>query len=167
MAYLPYIERHQIGEVKRLTREKRAERIERQYRERYGSEVRMYGTVYEAKRREQRYADWIARGGMINELVPTDYTVKDIWGIIQTSIIEHLFKLQDGNCYLCGDPFGEHRLATREHVTPKALGGKNDRNILLACRDCNEDKADRAPTPAELKYLAFINKQLDALGLRG
>lgn len=147
--FVPYIDRHQIDEVKALARLKRAERIKHQFEQRYGSEVRMYGSVYEAKRRQERYSDWIARG---KRPLPID-----VFGLVQTTLLEKLFNLQDGKCYICMHDFSEQRPATREHVTPKCRGGKNHHNILPACRKCNNEKDDREPYSEELKFLAFIN----------
>jgi 5-methylcytosine-specific restriction endonuclease McrA len=72
--------------------------------------------------------------------------------------IHELRPLQKGKCYLCGGPFGDDgRKPTLEHVVPRALGGRNHRNVLLACDPCNRIKADRAPTADELAYLERIN----------
>lgn len=61
-------------------------------------------------------------------------------------------------CFLCG--FKMQRGLTREHVWPKAAGGREAGNILLAHRLCNEAKEDRMPHPCELLYR-------DAIYLRG
>lgn len=50
---------------------------------------------------------------------------------------------------------------TVEHVVPKARGGAGrDRNTALAHQRCNLAKADRAPRPCELLYLAALNLML-------
>jgi hypothetical protein len=80
-----------------------------------------------------------------------------------TSIIERAMIFQAGRCYLCTCKFdmSEHKRpgrATRDHVTPRARGGRDDRNIMLACADCNVEKGDRLPTPDELAILAVFNE---------
>lgn len=64
---------------------------------------------------------------------------------------------QDNRCYLCGDPFGATRPATRDHVFPQALGGRDRHNILMAHQPCNNAKGERAPTRDELAYLRAVN----------
>lgn len=60
------------------------------------------------------------------------------------------FKAQDRRCYLCG--FKMKRGLTRDHVWPRALGGRDAGNIILAHANCNWIKSNRAPTPCELLY---------------
>ena len=51
-------------------------------------------------------------------------------------------------CQICGAPTPAEGL-TLDHILPKAHGGTNARrNLQLACRPCNEAKADRAPVRA-------------------
>lgn len=65
-----------------------------------------------------------------------------------------LMEAQGGRCYLCG----KHMSApTEDHVVPKALGGKNRANRLMACGPCNNRKANRPPRPCEVIYLQAIN----------
>jgi 5-methylcytosine-specific restriction endonuclease McrA len=65
-----------------------------------------------------------------------------------------LFEAQDGRCYLCL----RHMAApTEDHVVPKAMGGKNRANRLLACTICNGRKASRPPHPCERLFLWVIN----------
>lgn len=78
----------------------------------------------------------------------------------QGATVGAICEIQRGRCYLCQEAFGRHRPPTVEHVTPKVLGGRTYRNILLACHPCNSAKADRLPTPAELAYLAEVNAAL-------
>ena len=74
-----------------------------------------------------------------------------------------LFEKQDGRCYICRrrllprhtsprDPDSR----TRDHVFPRAGGGKGHTNILLAHRRCNSDKDDRWPFPCEVIFLAAV-----------
>jgi 5-methylcytosine-specific restriction endonuclease McrA len=53
-------------------------------------------------------------------------------------------------CHYCsvemypGDP---HTGPTKDHIVPRALGGRDERfNIIMSCRDCNSRKADDWPT---------------------
>jgi 5-methylcytosine-specific restriction endonuclease McrA len=54
---------------------------------------------------------------------------------------------RDGNhCHWCGRAFGDNLLATIDHLHPRSQGGRNALwNLVLACRACNEKRAD---TPA-------------------
>jgi 5-methylcytosine-specific restriction endonuclease McrA len=46
-------------------------------------------------------------------------------------------------CWYCGGTVGRGQW-TRDHQEPKCLGGTTDPdNLVLACRKCNEEKADR------------------------
>lgn len=74
--------------------------------------------------------------------------------------VRRIAKLQGGRCYLCGQLMRTE--PTREHVVPKARGGRNARNILAAHQACNLRKADRVPYPCELLYLAAVNARLAA-----
>lgn len=79
-----------------------------------------------------------------------------------------LYLAQHGLCYLCGGPLASRRVvrkgqpngATLEHVIPRAAGGRNNGNRLLACASCNVAKADRWPYPCELIFLASVNLAL-------
>lgn len=77
-----------------------------------------------------------------------------------------LHKAQRGRCYLCGGKFAgqkDSRLtATADHVKPRTRGGLNYRNILLAHKQCNENKSNREPYAHELLYCEAIYKLLDA-----
>lgn len=48
-------------------------------------------------------------------------------------------------CAYCGKAMGLHKL-TLDHSVPRCLGGGNQNyNLKLACRDCNQRKADKPP----------------------
>jgi hypothetical protein len=50
-------------------------------------------------------------------------------------------------CAYCG-----RAATTRDHVTPRAHGGRTEwTNLVAACRKCNEAKKDRTPAQAGLK----------------
>lgn len=77
---------------------------------------------------------------------PRDIIPTDKFGLI----VRH----QKNRCYLCGSNFSKRNTPTREHVKPVSLGGKNDFNVLAACKDCNAKKGNRMPYPCEAIYLA-------------
>jgi hypothetical protein len=68
-----------------------------------------------------------------------------------------LYDAQRGICYLCGSMILGTRTATFDHVTPKALGGDDVDNLLLAHEGCNVKKRSRPPYACELIYLEHIN----------
>ena len=50
------------------------------------------------------------------------------------------------DCHYCHIPL-DSRNVTIDHIVPRALGGQDERfNKILACRDCNERKADAFPS---------------------
>lgn len=57
-----------------------------------------------------------------------------------------LYYRQGGRCKYCARPMSlggiEARSATRDHVVPRASGGKQAGNLVAACRDCNARKAN-------------------------
>jgi 5-methylcytosine-specific restriction endonuclease McrA len=85
-----------------------------------------------------------------------DAPITTFYGFIPNQLEQGMWHFQCAKCYICAEGFSRQRLATREHVNPRALGGKNPRNILLACIECNNIKGDRPPTKRELKLLALF-----------
>lgn len=86
-----------------------------------------------------------------------------------------LLRKQRKRCYLCGEPMdlsnhgrGRNLLAwTYEHVFPRAAGGRDLSNILLAHRSCNDVKHSRWPYPCEVIYLfAVYAEPYDAKAMR-
>jgi 5-methylcytosine-specific restriction endonuclease McrA len=63
---------------------------------------------------------------------------------------------QGKRCYLCNREIALAS-ATDEHVTPRSKGGRTRSNILVADGPCNVRKANRAPYPCEILYLAYVN----------
>lgn len=57
-------------------------------------------------------------------------------------------------CFYCGHMF---LVLTRDHVIPKSAGGLIPDNTVLACCECNQKKADRLPTSAEIEK--FIRQE--------
>ena len=62
--------------------------------------------------------------------------------------------LRDGNiCQYCGEEFHSDDL-TMDHVVPKARGGeKSWKNIVTACKPCNQKKGSRTPEQAGMRLL--------------
>lgn len=56
---------------------------------------------------------------------------------------------RDGNhCHWCGHPFGPEDLRTLDHVVPRSQRGRNALwNLVLACKPCNEQRADTGRPP--------------------
>ena len=62
-------------------------------------------------------------------------------------------KGQSTCCAYCGKT---SKFLTRDHVIPKSRGGaKEASNIVLACRECNQVKADRTPAEWALDILNY------------
>ncbi len=63
---------------------------------------------------------------------------------------------RDGQiCMYCGSPGSLHNPLTRDHVVPRAQGGKNNwNNCVCACRRCNQKKSDLTPWEAGMELLA-------------
>lgn len=119
-----------------------------------------------AARRVLRESGWTAREAIDAQLATRRIVRFSVYSMAEyrRAVLSALYVLQDGRCYLCDrrmlassprDPDG----ATRDHVTPRIRGGRDGENLLAAHRSCNELKADRAPTPCELLYLAAVNAQ--------
>lgn len=65
-----------------------------------------------------------------------------------------LFKRDANLCLYCGGSFEDGRLS-RDHVTPLSCGGQDDwKNVVAACKRCNNHKAGRSPEQAGMKLLA-------------
>jgi len=64
-----------------------------------------------------------------------------------------LFKRDHYLCAYCGEKFPAS-LLTREHVFPRARGGRDEwENLVTACRACNVRKACRTPEEAGMRLL--------------
>ena len=73
-----------------------------------------------------------------------------------------IFKRHSGLCAYCGQPNGVARpphvtkldaTLTLDHVVPKAHGGSDsERNLVAACRRCNNIKNDRTPDEAGMTW---------------
>lgn len=62
-------------------------------------------------------------------------------------------------CAYCGNRFAPSRL-TFDHVIPRSRGGSSvwEDNIVVACGDCNERKADKTPSEAHMPLLVRPNR---------
>ncbi|MFJ7969572.1 HNH endonuclease [Streptomyces sp. NPDC096324] len=66
---------------------------------------------------------------------------------------------RDGaRCYYCRRPFRELREATVDHIAPVSLWRSwSVSSLVLACRPCNDAKADRFPLSLALVLLAWAD----------
>jgi len=66
-----------------------------------------------------------------------------------------LFERDRHTCLYCGNQF-KLSLLTRDHVKPKAQGGKDVwKNVVTACKSCNVKKACYTPAQAHMHLLAL------------
>lgn len=121
--------------------------------------------VLQKIRDEVRYADWVARGKPPSPSAPRRDRLRPRARQGGNPFRIYLYHAQDGNCGLCGNPIGDPCEGTIDHVVPRALGGRNVGNRLLAHGLCNNQKADRPPTMHELEALARVNERLTAQGI--
>lgn len=64
---------------------------------------------------------------------------------------KNLWLRDKGQCGYCGNKL-DLRDATLDHVIPRSMGGKTVwDNVVTACLDCNQKKADRTPDQARMK----------------
>lgn len=60
-------------------------------------------------------------------------------------------KFRPARCYYCTGSFNHDdptsdRYPTKDHRKPRARGGGNGRNLVWACRECNNEKSDMTET---------------------
>jgi 5-methylcytosine-specific restriction endonuclease McrA len=82
---------------------------------------------------------------------------------------ESLFARDGYLCLYCGGKFG-YRELSRDHVTPMSQGGMDDwKNVVTACKRCNNHKAGCTPERAKMKLLAvpFVPTHAEYVFLRG
>lgn len=59
-----------------------------------------------------------------------------------------------GTCQYCARKVPRHRMQY-EHIIPQSKGGPTSwENIVIACADCNQRKADRTPEQAGMRLLS-------------
>lgn len=82
---------------------------------------------------------------------------------------EALFARDGYLCMYCGGKFKARELS-RDHVTPMSQGGADDwKNVVTACKRCNNHKAGGTPEQANMKLLAvpFVPTHAEYVYLRG
>lgn len=66
---------------------------------------------------------------------------------------ENVYLRDDYTCQYCGHQFSPKQL-TLDHVVPASKKGeKTWTNVVTACRDCNQKKANRTPAQAKMPLL--------------
>ncbi len=66
---------------------------------------------------------------------------------------ENVYIRDEYTCQYCGDEFSP-RMLTLDHVVPASHNGKKSwTNVVTACRECNQKKADRTPKQANMPLL--------------
>ena len=67
---------------------------------------------------------------------------------------ENVYIRDNFTCQYCGERFSNRHL-TLDHVVPVSKKGpKNWTNVVTACRDCNQRKANRTPATANMPLLS-------------
>ena len=65
-----------------------------------------------------------------------------------------LFERDNFQCLYCGGEFNDLFL-TRDHILPRSRGGRDTwKNVVTACRRCNQHKGNRRPEEANMELLA-------------
>lgn len=73
---------------------------------------------------------------------------------------QNIFVRDDYTCQYCGK---KHTRLTLDHVFPKSRGGDYSwENIVAACPECNQKKADRTPEEARMPLLRKPCRPSDA-----
>lgn len=83
---------------------------------------------------------------------------------------EALFGRDRYMCAYCGTVHKNGRNLSRDHIMPKARGGKDDwMNVVTACRICNSHKGHKTLKEAklELLYVPYVPNHFEALLLMG
>jgi len=76
-----------------------------------------------------------------------------------------IYRRDNSTCQYCGEKKKNDELSL-DHIVPRCQGGKtNWENIVVACVDCNSQKAGRTPKQAGMKLLCEPKKPLSNLHL--
>lgn len=107
----------------------------------------------------------------INSILATRHCHPALHGGCYTPPLNNpaLFRRDDHLCLYCGQRFG-HCDLSRDHVTPLSQGGQDNwRNVVTACKRCNNHKAGRTPEQAGLELLAipFVPTHAEYVYLQG
>lgn len=66
---------------------------------------------------------------------------------------ENVYIRDHFTCQYCGRKYAQ-KILTLDHVVPASQkGGKNWTNVVTACRECNQKKANRTPFQADMPLL--------------
>ena len=69
----------------------------------------------------------------------------------KTNYFQELFR--KGICHYCGEKFPANEL-TLDHIVPLSRGGKSTRgNMVVCCRECNQEKKYLTPVEMLLREL--------------
>jgi 5-methylcytosine-specific restriction endonuclease McrA len=148
----------------------------------YRDAVRLYHTgqvVYSCGSLLYRlYGGFNARSGLrsvvdVSSIIATHgdtHTVSKVRGDYTPPLNNQtLFKRDAYLCLYCGERFFATDLS-RDHVTPMSKGGVDDwKNVVTACRRCNNHKAGRTPEQAGIQLLAvpFTPSYAEYIYLKG
>lgn len=126
--------------------------------------LRAIKEAQQRRRDAERYADWVRRGKPPSpSLSPRRDRLRPRAQRGSDQLRERLFEAQRGLCGICGALIYAASEGTIDHVLPRALGGKNAGNVVLAHARCNNAKAARPPTRRELETLALVNERLASM----
>lgn len=122
----------------------------------------------QAARDAKRYAQWELRGKPPSPTAPRKDRIRprSRAHVAQSPLLHRIAEIQGMACSICGDAvllsgeINHPHLASFDHVVPRAHGGRDDKNRLVAHRECNTRKADRPPTACELLLLEAVNAAL-------
>ncbi|MFJ9997869.1 HNH endonuclease [Streptomyces werraensis] len=79
---------------------------------------------------------------------------------------EQLARRHGQRCAYCRRPFADLREATLDHIAPLSLWRSwSVTSLLLACRPCNDAKADRLPLSLALVLLAWADPTVSVVRL--
>jgi 5-methylcytosine-specific restriction endonuclease McrA len=80
---------------------------------------------------------------------------------------QNVYARDKGRCQYCGHIVPRHD-ATYDHVLPRAQGGTTRwENVVIACVDCNQRKANRTPVQAHMRMLSVPVKPKHLPGAEG
>lgn len=91
------------------------------------------------------YDDWVVHSQKLAMPVPALVITTEYFNFKKAiRYSKHNVYLRDlYQCQYCADTFDPSDL-TIDHVVPRAMGGKTQwENVVAACKDCNEQKADK------------------------
>jgi hypothetical protein len=92
----------------------------------------------------------------VNSIIATHGSNRSLHGTYVPPLSNHaLFKRDANLCLYCGVRFSNKDLS-RDHVRPMSKGGLDAwKNVVTACKRCNNHKAGRTPEQAGLQLLAI------------